>query len=306
MTPGLIPLKFGDKLKPVAIERFKMETGQKAIVAILSANIQGIVQHYHQNTGYFYCFGGECCTRLGLAGLRYIIPVLIYNVEKFPSKYGLPVSVQYLAAGKAVYADDLQTKQEILQAQEPPASITRYDMSCTCTEAQYQDIKFDLIGPNKWRKDAEMQKLVKEEHDTYKRLIEVSVARKMDEERLIELLDAPPAQGNRPNEPSKRASLPPRSKAPAPTQQRQIPATSSGDDLALDELAGKTGQSDLDDDAPVVTTSAQIPTGTTMPAKDAETVKVEGEGVDTSPGNPGEVVLPSGGSGFDDLVTADL
>ncbi len=62
---GLQQIKLGDKLKPVAIERFKMETGAKAIVAVLSNDISGIIQHYHQNTGYFYCFQGECCKQLG-------------------------------------------------------------------------------------------------------------------------------------------------------------------------------------------------------------------------------------------------
>lgn len=196
---GLQQVKLGDTVKSVAIERYKGVEKVIDVVSILSRNIAAAAIHYHQNTSFFYCFKGACCAELGLPNIRYIVPIVRYTVTKFPLEYGLPVSLAYMALGKDTYEADIKVKDQIT------GDVTKIDLSINCTDAGYQKLKIDQMGASKWRSDEAMKKVVQELYREYVALIELSVARNLTPERMLELL----AQEPRFPEKSKTQRTPP-------------------------------------------------------------------------------------------------
>jgi len=213
---SLTDLTFGDKVKPVAIERFKGEEGTPDVIGLMSSKIKASFTHYDPRTGYFYCFKGECCQNLGLPSVRYILPVVQYTLlgkanDLANLDYGAPITLKYLSLGKESY-EKLKVKWDL------NGDLTHKDLLVICDDAGYQKLSFEVLQAkeSKWRSDPALLQQVKELANDYKLLIDLSVARNVTVDKMLELLAAPIEE--RPNT---------RQSKPAPARQAPRLAPSS-------------------------------------------------------------------------------
>lgn len=178
---GLVPLKLGDTIKPIAVERYKASKNQKDVISILTPNIQAAHMHFTKGIGGYYCFEGACCHMEGLPTTRYIIPIVKYSmIDMAKFVYGLPVFVQYFSVAKDRY-DEILTKNRLNK------DITSVDLLVSCTDEAYQKITLDVMGPCLWRQDPNIKKEVKDLYQEYNNLVGVSVARTIDESTFLKL-----------------------------------------------------------------------------------------------------------------------
>lgn len=176
-------IELGAKVKSVAIERFKAVENVTDVIAVISRKIAATNCHYAPQTGYFYCFKGECCRDLGLPSQRYILPVVRYTLENLKlRKYGLPVTLHYWALAKAGYEQEIAMKEEI------HGDITHVDMAVSCEDANFQKNKYEVVGPAAWRANKEIYEVVKELFAEYQNLIEMSCARTLTPETFLKLM----------------------------------------------------------------------------------------------------------------------
>lgn len=232
------PINLGDTVRPIAIEKFKGAKGSTEVVSVLSRKINAATVHYALGAGYFFCFKGACCQNLGLPQIRYIVPILVYNVVKFPREYGAPLLVKYLSLGKDAYESDLLVKEQI------SGDVTKIDLAITCTDEKYQKLKFDHIGPARWRTDKDMVALTTTLFKEYQALIGLSVARSIDEEAFLKVMSESPDGGDsrggdrRPSRPAPSHSTP---HVGSPPAYAALPApVPAGDSLDLDPVTTTT------------------------------------------------------------------
>lgn len=184
---GLMRAKLGDIIKPIAIERAKFAVGHDMAIAVVSKDISVATVHFEPGVGFFYCFKGSCCKSGGLPQIRYILPVVEYSTRDV-SDYGGPVIMKYLPVGQDVY-------NSILLKDKINSDITAKDLYVTCTDEKYQKLSFEVLGDVKWKKDPVIMEQVKKLWGEYNNLIELSVARNLDEEAYLKAV-AKAAQGN--------------------------------------------------------------------------------------------------------------
>lgn len=171
------PIKFGDKAKPISIERYRAQEGVPSVITFLSDDIFAASYHYHPKLGYFHCFQGACCQELSLPPLRYIIPVVEYNTASH-EEYGGPIFVKYVAMGQTPY-DLLLVKAEV------GGDLKKSDWLVICADTKFQDLSFERLPQLKWLADEALKLEVVAQYKSYKALIELSVARKIDEARFM-------------------------------------------------------------------------------------------------------------------------
>lgn len=208
-------IELGDKLKSIAVERYKASEGHKDVIAVVSKKIAAVHMHYQEGVGFFYCFQGKCCEDLGLPSVRYILPVLVYTLRDIRTRdYGMPLSLKYMALGKDVYESQILSKLEISQ------DLNMKDLLVTCTDEGWQKITIDVIGPNSWRDPKKgMVDTVKMLYDEYKRLISLSVARSITESKYVELCE--------------KAAENPKKKDRVPSERQRSPSPDGSASLAL-------------------------------------------------------------------------
>lgn len=89
---GLTAIKFGDTFSPIAVERLRSVEGIPDIIGILSRDkgVFAAKTHFDPSMGSFYCFEGSCCQDHGLPTVKYIMPVVHYELlsKSIPYKYG--------------------------------------------------------------------------------------------------------------------------------------------------------------------------------------------------------------------------
>lgn len=221
---GLQQIQLGQKAKSVAIERFRGVEGRPIVISVVSEAIDVADIHYHPAIGYFYSFGGQDVKDLGLPSQRYILPVIEYSQTGAGIlDYGAPLSIKYLSLSKGEYETNFLSKIEVCQAQG--SSLAKKDIKVLCTDAKYNKCTYDLLGDAKWRADESMKAQVKEMFRTYKNLIQLSVARVIDEQRYLELIAG---QGDNDGKPlSKKQNESIRQKTLGNSQQRALPDSSS-------------------------------------------------------------------------------
>lgn len=173
---GIQQVKFGDLLKPIAIERYRGSVKSPDIGSVISKNIQVSTMHFVEGMGYIYCFGGDCCRDEGLPQVRYVLPFLVYTIENAVQlKYGTPVFLKYLSLGKEAY-------QLLILKDAVSKDLTHKDMYVSCSDESYQKLSFEIIGGSKWRENSEILAEVKSLFSEYQSLIGGSLARTLTEE----------------------------------------------------------------------------------------------------------------------------
>jgi hypothetical protein len=184
MRAGLMRIKLGDSIKPIAVERYKASKAASDVICVLTADISAAHVHFVKGRGGFYCFGGACCKFEGLPSIRYIVPILKYTMtDQKNFVYGAPVFVQYLSAAKERY-------EEILRKNKINGDITAMDMLVSCQDEVYQKLSLEVLGKAVWKGDGKLAEEVKAQYAEYSNLIENSVARIIDEPTFLKLYAA--------------------------------------------------------------------------------------------------------------------
>lgn len=182
-TMSIKPIKMGDQIKTVAIERYRASEGVPSIICILTRNIFQVDTFYHQGVGYVYDPQDERIYDLkGLPATRAIIPVVEYTLANIQTyEYGGPVSVKYLPLSKDDYESKILTKDGL------NGDVTKLDLVVTCTDSKMQKNSFDVIAGHarKWMDKGGMEKDTKAQYADFLKLWERSVARPMSADEFL-------------------------------------------------------------------------------------------------------------------------
>lgn len=196
---------FGDILSPFAIEKLALAEGQKAVVGVLSTKIVIVKVHFIPDLGYIHCFGSTCCENHGLPSVRYGLPIVQYETDgKLNIISNELIFDKMIVDGAKGYKNLLQ-KDEILKMQGK--DITKVDLLVTCTDSQYQNKTYDVLGDAKWRLIL-TKELYKEKMVYFLQNAEATFGRIVDETGYAKLMSA---AGERPvvDRPSAAALRPP-------------------------------------------------------------------------------------------------
>lgn len=151
--PGVVVGDVGIEVSRFPVERAKFTTSSKSLISIVSPKVIVIKTHYSEELGNFMCFGGRCCEKDGLAKVRYLFPIVVYDTDKRGVPVSTEVSFRVLALGKDSY-DDIRTIMEL------NGDISKMDLVVTCKDEQYQKVSLTQAGAARWRKSKEIAKEV--------------------------------------------------------------------------------------------------------------------------------------------------
>lgn len=138
--PGVVVGDIGLTVSRVPVERAKFTKDSRALINIVSSKVVAIKTHYREGLGNYLCFGGECCEFDGLARVKYLFPVNVYDTNK----KGKPISSELQQRVLSIGADQYE---DIMTLQELNGDITQFDILVSCKDEQYQKLSFQLAGP---------------------------------------------------------------------------------------------------------------------------------------------------------------
>lgn len=182
-SPGVKKGKMGDTVSRYPIEKIRFTTSKNELVSIITNNVIIAKTHYHEDTGKFFCFDGECCEILDLPRVRYVFPVVKYDTNKKGKPVSTDVEIMALDVSQEYY-DDLMTIEEM-----NGGDITNLDLLINCKDETYQRISFTTAGKARWRKSNEVKsKVVKIWKEKNKYLLK-AIARKITPKKFKEAMD---------------------------------------------------------------------------------------------------------------------
>lgn len=147
--PGVVVGDIGVEISRFPVERAKFTKDSKALISIVSSKVVAVKTHYREGLGSYLCFGGACCDKDGLARIKYLFPVNVYDTDRKGSPVSKDLQRKVLAIGSDQY-EDIRTMMEL------NGDITAYDILVTCKDEKYQKISFTLAGTARWRKSKKM------------------------------------------------------------------------------------------------------------------------------------------------------
>jgi hypothetical protein len=237
--------KFGEEIAPTALQPVKLSLGQKMIGTIASSMIVIVKQHYLQGVGYFHCFEGDCCRQNGLPTVKYGMPFYVFPSNDMQVLEG-DLDFKILVRPYKDYMN-LKTKHQILK-QQSGKNISDMLVMITCTEQQYQNFSFDLMGESDWRK-----RIAKEQYQEdlakFQKFADLSLGRMINEQEYYKLIEAATASMpviDRPQAPpinaqitqspeGGQAQIPEHTQAKPPAEQEVI-SSKEFDDLLGDDF----------------------------------------------------------------------
>lgn len=151
--PGVVVGDVGLEISRFPVEKARFTTSSRSLISIVSGHVVAIKTHYNEDLGNYICFGGKCCEQDGLARVRYLFPVVMYDTDKRGRPVSKEVTFKTLVLGKDAY-DDIRTIIEL------NGDITKLDLLVTCKDEQYQKVSLATAGSARWRKDREVAKQV--------------------------------------------------------------------------------------------------------------------------------------------------
>lgn len=176
--PGVVVGDLGIELSRLPVERAKFTKDSRSLISIVSGKVVAVKTHYREGLGSYLCFGGKCCEADGLARVKYLFPVVVYDTDKRGAPVSSDVSYKVLAIGKDQY-DDIRTMAEL------NGDITGYDILVSCKDEQYQKLSFSLAGDARWRKSRRLTQATREFWKTNMKNLIMPVARRISERDLM-------------------------------------------------------------------------------------------------------------------------
>lgn len=176
--PGVMVGDIGIELSRLPVERARFTKDSRTLLSIVSGKVVAVKTHYREGLGSYLCWGGKCCEVDGLARVKYLFPVVVYDTDKRGAPVSTDLAFKVLSIGKDQY-DDIRTMIDL------NGDITKFDLLVTCKDEQYQKISFTMAGEARWRKSKAMvQETMQFWKENMKHLLK-PVARKITEADLM-------------------------------------------------------------------------------------------------------------------------
>jgi hypothetical protein len=181
---GIVTGDIGLKVTRVPIEKYKASTQKIDRIAFITKSVIAVKTHYFENVGSILCFGKKCCEMGGLPSVRYLFPVVVYSTDNEGNLAGKKLDLKILSASEELYKSIIT----INRATAGTGGIDSVDLLVTCTDDKYQKLTLNQAGPAAWKKSAAAVSFVTEKWTADAEFAYMAIARKVDEESLLNLL----------------------------------------------------------------------------------------------------------------------
>lgn len=179
--PGVVVGDIGLTVSRVPVERAKFTKDSRALINIVVSKVIAVKLHYREGLGSYLCFGGECCEYDGLAKVKYLFPINVYDTNK----KGKPVSPELQQRVLAIGADQYE---DLMTIQELNGDIADLDILVSCKDEQYQKLSFQTAGPARSKNNPKWSSTYAQSvefwNENYKHIIK-GVARKITRNDLL-------------------------------------------------------------------------------------------------------------------------
>lgn len=138
--PGVITGDMGLTVSRFPVDRMKFSKDSRTLVNVVSDQVAVVRVHYHENLGNYICFGEDCCEVDGLARVKYILPINVYDTDRKGKPTSPELTPRALSIGQDQY-DDLMMIKEL------NGDLSGIDILISCKDEQYQKLSFQAAGP---------------------------------------------------------------------------------------------------------------------------------------------------------------
>ena len=175
----------GMKVSRVPIEKYKASASKVDRIGFITQKVIPVKYHFIDGVGSILCTGGKCCELQGNPTIRYLFPIVEYQTDAEGNVTGGKVSLKMLSAGEDLY----KSIQTINKGSMASGGIDHVDLLVTCTDEHYQKITLVQAGPALWRQYSQIAEFLKNKWMQDGDKSYMAVARKVDDETLMRLLD---------------------------------------------------------------------------------------------------------------------
>lgn len=144
--PGVEVVEIGKRVSRLPVERAKFSKEHQSLISIVSNNAIAVKIHYREGFGSYFCLGAgkKCCELDGLPKVRYVFPVVIYDVDDdFKLRSG---KLQYraLVLGQEQY-------DAIANIAKLNGDLSKMDLAVQCSDEHYQKCTYTFAGKCRYK-----------------------------------------------------------------------------------------------------------------------------------------------------------
>lgn len=151
LPQGMKSAKSGVVDSRFPITKYKATKGIKDRFGIITDDNLIARIHYLEGFGYFYCWGGECCSALGISNIYYVYPIIKYDTNAKGKVGSTDYEIMFLALPEAKY------KENIIPLIEEGMQASDLDFVVTCSDSKMQ--KFSMTHfPAYWKTKEQFNK----------------------------------------------------------------------------------------------------------------------------------------------------
>jgi len=151
LPQGMKSAKSGVVDSRFPITKYKATKGIKDRFGIITDDNLIARTHYLEGFGYFYCWGGECCSVMGISNIYYVYPIIKYDTNAKGKVGSTDYEIMFLALPEAKY------KENIIPLIEEGMNASDLDFVVTCSDSKMQ--KFSMTHfPALWKTKEQFNK----------------------------------------------------------------------------------------------------------------------------------------------------
>lgn len=151
LPQGMKSAKSGVVDSRFPITKYKATKGVKDRFGIITDDNLIARIHYLEGFGYFYCWGGECCSVMGISNIYYVYPIIKYDTNAKGKVGSTDYEIMFLALPEAKY------KENIIPLIEEGMNASDLDFVVTCSDSKMQ--KFSMTHfPALWKTKEQFNK----------------------------------------------------------------------------------------------------------------------------------------------------
>lgn len=145
-------IEFGEIVPRNPVERYKATAGVVDRIAIVSKKLIQVKYHFvdGERKKIFFCFEGDCCADHGLPAIRYVFPMVQYDISKKGEVISDELTFKFLALSNDPYVSLITLNRT--------APLDQVDLVVNCTDTTFQKNSFTYAGKATWH--AQKEKVV--------------------------------------------------------------------------------------------------------------------------------------------------
>jgi hypothetical protein len=178
--PGVMVGDIGISISKFPVDKIKFTKAKRELISIVSPQVLAIKTHYIEGVGSILCNGKTCCKVDGSPRIRYLFPIVVYDVDSKGKPVSNKLNFKVLSVAEGVY-QDIATLMEV-------QDLTTIDLLVTCKDEQYQDISLTPAGNCRWQSQPKLVEQVVEFWNEHMEDIVKPIAREVEEDILREQL----------------------------------------------------------------------------------------------------------------------